>query len=443
VALAPYELGTVAQRSHSKRPPLQTVPARPEYLVSMGEHPRGKVTRDPLELVLQRAISRMRRLEAVTDVALSQLPLDELLDELLLRTRDLLEADTSAILLLDAEGKQLVARAAKGLEEEVERGVRIPFGQGFAGRIAAEGRPIVIADVDHADILNPILREKGIKSLIGAPLYAHDRVLGVIHAGTLARRDFTEEDAELLQVAAERAGLGIDRALVHEELVRLDMLQRDFIGFASHELRTPATVIYGVLETLRSRRQQLSDEQVAELEETLYTQSVRMKDLLERLLDLSMLDAGGFRIAPSRFHVGERTRELIKAIDPDLETDIRIGIPDDLETVADSQAFDRVVTNLLMNALRHGGPPVLVNAEQRDRHLRFVVEDRGPGIDEAIASQMFTPFTRGERSQRAGGVGLGLAIAHSYARAQGGDLRHEPVPQGARFEFVLPVHGVA
>ena len=177
-----------------------------------------------------------------------------------------------------------------------------------------------------------------------------------------------------MQVAAERAGLGIERALVHEELVRLDRLQRDFIGFASHELRTPATVIYGVLETLRSRREGLSNEQIAELEETLYTQSVRMKDLLERLLDLSMLDAGGFKITPRRFHVGERTRELIKAIDPDFESDIRIEISDDLEAVADTQTFERVVTNLLMNALRHGGPLVPATAEQRDRHLRFVVE---------------------------------------------------------------------
>ena len=226
-------------------------------------------------------------------------------------------------------------------------------------------------------------------------------MLGVIHAGTLPR-DFTEEDAGLAG-GRGRAGLGIDRALVHEELVRLDRLQRDFIGFASHELRTPATVIYGVLATLRSRREQLSDEQVAELEETLYTQSVRMKDLLERLLDLSMLDAGGFKIAPSRFHVGERTRELIKAIDPDLETDIRIGIPDDLETVADGQAFDRIVTNLLMNALRHGGPPVLVNAEQRTGTCGSC---RGPRARNRRSDRIadFTPFTRGERSQSAGGA---------------------------------------
>ena len=81
----------------------------------------------------------------------------------------------------------LRARAAKGIEEEVQQGVRIPVGRGFAGRIAAERGPITIDDVDHADILNPILREKGIRSLLGVPLLVEGRVLGVLHVGTLTR----------------------------------------------------------------------------------------------------------------------------------------------------------------------------------------------------------------------------------------------------------------
>ena len=106
---------------------------------------------------------RLSDLQQVTDAALSYLPVDQLLDVLLTRVREILDADTAAILLLEDDGKTLAARAAKGLEEEVEQGVRIPVGRGFAGRIAAERRPVRIADVDHADVLNPILRQKGLK----------------------------------------------------------------------------------------------------------------------------------------------------------------------------------------------------------------------------------------------------------------------------------------
>src|SRR5512132_1965997 len=102
----------------------------------------------------------LTRLQAVTDAALSHLELDELLAELLERIHSILRVDTCAILLLDEASDELVARAAVGIEEEVEQGVRIPVGGGFAGRIAAERRPILLPDVDHAHVLNPILREK-------------------------------------------------------------------------------------------------------------------------------------------------------------------------------------------------------------------------------------------------------------------------------------------
>src|SRR5205807_10036928 len=132
----------------------------------------------------QAASERLQKLLLVTDAALSHLSLNALLDELLLRIRDILDADTAAFLMLDDLAGELVARAAKGIEEEVERGVRIPLGRGFAGWIAAERAPVVIEDVDHGEVLNPILREKGVKSLLGVPVLARGRVLGVVHVGT-------------------------------------------------------------------------------------------------------------------------------------------------------------------------------------------------------------------------------------------------------------------
>ncbi|HWM09982.1 MAG TPA: GAF domain-containing protein, partial [Solirubrobacteraceae bacterium] len=97
----------------------------------------------------------LEALQRVTDAGLANLPEDELLAELLERISQLLGVDTAAFLMLEPGGETVRARAAKGIEEEVEQGVRIPLGRGFAGRIAAERRPIFIEDVDHADILNP------------------------------------------------------------------------------------------------------------------------------------------------------------------------------------------------------------------------------------------------------------------------------------------------
>ena len=161
---------------------------------------------------------QVQTLYGLSDPALSELGLDDFLDELLVRIQDALSVNTVAILLLDRESNQLVARAAKGLEEEVERGVRIPIGRGFAGRIAAERVAILISDVDHADILNPILRHKGIRSLLGVPLIVEGDLIGVLHVGSLKPRTFGMRDLAVLQVAAARAAPGIERARLYSAL---------------------------------------------------------------------------------------------------------------------------------------------------------------------------------------------------------------------------------
>jgi anti-sigma regulatory factor (Ser/Thr protein kinase)/putative methionine-R-sulfoxide reductase with GAF domain len=163
---------------------------------------------------------QLRDMYRLGDATLSDLSLGPLLNELLVRVQEIIGVDTVAILLIDEEGKELVATAAKGLEEEVGRGVRVPVGRGFAGRVAATRSPIYIADVDRAEILNPILREKRLRSLLGVPLISEGQVVGVLHVGTLEPRLFTNEDAAILQLAAARAAPAIAKARLVEALDR-------------------------------------------------------------------------------------------------------------------------------------------------------------------------------------------------------------------------------
>jgi len=172
---------------------------------------------------------KLRRLQAVTDAALSQLGLEDLLDELLDRTRDLLVADTAAILLLDPTGTELVATAASGLEQEVRQGVRLPVGTGFAGTVAARRGPVVIERVDHSNVINPILLAKRIVSVLGVPILSSGRVIGVLHVGTLTARRFTADDVELLQLVADRAGLAARARLSRLDRAATVALQRSLL----------------------------------------------------------------------------------------------------------------------------------------------------------------------------------------------------------------------
>jgi signal transduction histidine kinase len=379
----------------------------------------------------------LARLQVVSDAALTHLSLDGLMDELLTRVRDVLTADTCAVLLFDESTNELVARAAKGLEEEVEQGVRIPVGRGFAGRIAAERRPVVIDDIDHSYVLNPILRQKGVKSLLGVPLLAGSRVLGVIHVGTLAHRRFHQGDIELLQVVAQRVALAVDRALAHDRIVQLTEMQREFIALAAHELRTPASIVYGLAATLHERRDDLEPDVVDELVINLHQQSERMRRVVDQLLDLSRLDAGRISIEPERLPLREHVDAIVQAVAALDAKDVEVAVPEDLVVMIDPATVDRVVANLIANAIRYGKPPIVVSAEQSDQHVRIYVDDSGEGVARDFIPYLFDRFRRSSEATTTG-TGLGLAIARSYARAHGGDVFYHEHRGGARFELVVP-----
>jgi serine phosphatase RsbU (regulator of sigma subunit)/anti-sigma regulatory factor (Ser/Thr protein kinase) len=172
---------------------------------------------------------RLRWLEAVTDVGLAHMNVDRLLDELLEKVRELMNVDTAAVLLLDPSRQFLIATVARGIEEEVHQGVRIPLGRGFAGRIANDRKWVALERVDHDNVLNPILREKGIISLLGVPLVAAGTAVGVLHVGTLKRRVFTDQDAELLQIVADRAALAIQSRTSQAERAAASVMQRHLL----------------------------------------------------------------------------------------------------------------------------------------------------------------------------------------------------------------------
>ena len=176
--------------------------------------------------------TRLRDIQSITDVALSRLDDLDLLAELLDRTREVLQADTAAVLLLDFSSGQLIATAAAGLEEEVRQGVRIPVGHGFAGRIAAEHRPVVLDRVDHTTVMNPILWSKGIRSMAGVPMVASGRVIGVLHVGSLTPRRFTSGDVELLQLAGDRAAAAVQSMSAAADRAAVTALQRSLVPSA-------------------------------------------------------------------------------------------------------------------------------------------------------------------------------------------------------------------
>jgi signal transduction histidine kinase len=246
--------------------------------------------------------------------------------------------------------------------------------------------------------------------------------------------------ASLTQVALDRARLFSQEQAARRALEEADELKMNFIALAAHELRTPVAVIHGVIETIERRGAEIAAEQRADLEAMLRGQAAGLKSLVEQLLDLSRLDAHAVAIQPRRIPVRQRLEEIVALSAGSRVGEVSVEVPRDLEAVVDPNAFDRIVSNLVTNALRYGRAPIHVSAQRENGQLQVAVEDRGEGVPSEFVPKLFERFSRSDPSRRrAGGTGLGLAIAHSYAEAHAGELRYRDArPHGARFELVLP-----
>ena len=176
----------------------------------------------------EEAAKRVRDLQQVTDVALAQLSLDELLGELLRRISRVLDLDAAAIMLTDDSGHALVVRAAEGVEATRDgEPVRIPYGDGCAGRVAAERRTVLLSDVQASDEVDPLFSGSGVRALAGVPLVAANRVIGVIEAASERRPAFSPHDVRLLALAADRLSQAIERTQMNERAHHIaETLQR-------------------------------------------------------------------------------------------------------------------------------------------------------------------------------------------------------------------------
>ncbi len=245
-----------------------------------------------------------------------------------------------------------------------------------------------------------------------------------------------QDDLSVLSALGEAAAAVAEKA---RDVDRADRRKADFVSVASHELRTPISVVHGIAATLQARIDDLDQGQVHALLGTLVQQTDRLRDLADQLLDLSRIESGSAGLQPERFRPRHRLEELLPRIAAG-RRDVRIDVDPGIELVTDPIAFERVAANLILNALRYGEPPVEVRGGD-GMAFRLVVEDHGEGVPAEFVPHLFERFSRSDDTRRAGapGAGLGLSIACAYAEALGGHLAYEEAdPHGARFILSLP-----
>lgn len=221
--------------------------------------------------------------------------------------------------------------------------------------------------------------------------------------------------------------------------------ERQFAGDVSHELRTPLTTLRASTDYLLQHADGLAPE-TRRATELLAADVEYLQRLVDDLLDLSRVEAGRADMAWQPLNVADLAREVVARHTRTGDHQVRLEIEessDRLTTVADKQRLERVLGNLVDNALTHGeGRDVTLRIGAVDGTLRLSVEDRGPGIPRESADRIFERFFKADPARHRGegrGSGLGLAIARENAHLHGGEIRVYSGRQGGtKFELVLP-----
>jgi signal transduction histidine kinase len=293
------------------------------------------------------------------------------------------------------------------------------------------------ADPEHERLINAL----SISSLMLVPIVSTHGVLGVLSAALHGRRRrFHPADAAALQDLAARAALSIENARLFEELARASAVKDEFLGLISHELKTPMTTILGNALLLRRIRDEAARDRLLD---DLEADAERMAGIVDNLLSLARFEVvQRHLLEPTALHaVVRRCVADIARAHPDREITAEADGRPVVE--ANAEQLEMVIRNLVGNALKYSPPgsPVRVEVRGSDDRATVLVLDRGPGIDDDDADQLFDAFFRsGTTDGRVEGLGIGLAVCRRIVESLGGGVSAaRRAGGGSIFSVWLPI----
>ncbi|MEA3190699.1 MAG: hypothetical protein QOD77_1281 [Thermoplasmata archaeon] len=390
----------------------------------------------------------LRGYERLLDAALAHLRLDEMLPELLQRTRQILGTDAAGVLFLEEDGL-LHLRALVGIEGVDAGTVRVHPGAGFAGRIVASGKPLVLHDVQAGTVVQRFFVTAGYQTLMGVPLVVEGRVLGVLEVGSVDHRPFSDTDLRVLELVADRVAVALDRARLLEreqqrraEAEQAAQFKGEVLSMASHDLKTPLTALKLQSALLGT---DLPPEQRAKAAAVVQRNLRRLELLLDDFLDMARLEAGSFVLRAGPVDLAHLARDLAETFAGEAEERglrLLVDLPGALPAAGDERRLVQVLSNLISNAIRYTpeGGSIAVSGRDAGGWVEAAVQDTGHGLTPRQMERLFQPFTQvqGVRDNRAG-AGLGLWIAHQVVAQHGGELvaHSDGEDQGSTFTLRL------
>ena len=286
---------------------------------------------------------------------------------------------------------------------------------GIAGIAAGQGA--IAAGIVSSEVTEPLVHGVGALAALGLAFVIY--LLGTKEV-QIERAEF-ELNATAADLAAANAAM------------------REFVAIASHELRTPTTVVKGYAAMMQARWDAIAESDRRQYLSAIARSADQLAHLVDDLLMVSKIEAGVIETHPETIRVGEVVHEVLR--DLDRLCDVGISAPPELVVDADPDHLRRVLRNYLENAFCYGEPPFAVDVVDLAGRVEIRVRDHGEGLPEEFLARVFEKFAQAQSpmGNERKGTGLGLSIVRGLARAGGGDAWYEPnQPRGSCFAVSLP-----
>lgn len=385
------------------------------------------------------------------------LDLGILLDSVVMTLREVLHCRAANIMLFNPRTELLEIRAAAGVKDRWRQEARLRIGEGIAGQVVQQKRPIYVPDTREDPRF--VVFDPSVRSLLCVPLTIGDRVIGALSVDHEIPNAFQPEHERLLTIVATQVAAAIENARLfyelrahaeelrraYEELQEADRLKDEIIQNVSHELRTPLTFIKGYADLLLDGSMGPLTDAQREAVEIIAKKTNLLSRLVGDILTLQWIERGTLnfeavdiaalaRVSVQNFQLTASPSGLEFAVeDP--------GGP--VIVWGDRERLSQVLDNLLHNAVKFSpnGGRITVRVQDLEDHALVSVQDTGIGIPPDKLERIFERFYQvdGSTRRRFGGMGLGLAIVKRIVEAHGGRVWAESeLGKGSTFHFTIP-----
>ena len=365
-------------------------------------------------------------------------PLQEVLDAITSGAKDLLNDDVVGLRLIDDDDPtQAILVSTDGTAIEfLTKTTKISLQEGAGGRAILEQRLVVIEDYPNSPFAIGAFTENEVRAAMAAPVYENGRIAGsLLVASRTVRRMYSDSEREMLVALAEHASLALTDAKIVDAMREAERSKEMFLAMVSHELKTPLTVIMGVLLTLKGNIDRLPIGTRDELMESAYARTRDLERLIEMLLRGARAQLAG---AKELVRVPAMMHQALAGFNA--SRPIRMDLIPDVNMFADPASFRQILGILLENAISHSpaGSAIDISTSSQNDRLLIEISNEGSLPPEMKPRELFMPFHRGSGANSPG-VGLGLYVAHKLAESMEGVLDARSDGKRVTFSFTCPL----